>query len=333
MSLDKNLTNRYDFVLIFDVKDGNPNGDPDAGNMPRLDAESGHGLVTDVSLKRKVRNFVGLVKEQDAHAPVDGEKRFEIYVREKAVLNHQNQRAYSALGLDAVEAPVEGELLDAAEAVDTKKKKPAKEKRKGSADEVGQARKWMCQNFFDVRTFGAVMSTGVNCGQVRGPVQLTFARSVEPVVALEHTITRMAVTKESDAIAQDGDNRTMGRKHTVPYGVYVAHGFVSSFLAKQTGFGDEDLQLLWQALSQMFEHDRSAARGEMSTRGLYVFKHDGELGNAPAHALFDRLKVTTKKDDAVIRSFDGYTVEFDGQAVNLNQPLQAAPGVTLTRYC
>ena len=327
-----NLANRYDFVLIFDVKDGNPNGDPDAGNMPRLDAESGHGLVTDVSLKRKVRNFVGLVKEQDEREPVDGEKRFEIYVREKAILNHQNQRAYSALNLAA--APEE-QAQAATEniAADDKKKKPAKEKRKGSADEVGQARKWMCQNFFDVRTFGAVMSTGVNCGQVRGPVQLTFARSVDPIVALEHSITRMAVATEAEAEKQQGDNRTMGRKHTVPYGVYVAHGFVSSFLAKQTGFGDDDLELVFQALAQMFEHDRSAARGEMSTRGLYVFKHDSELGNAPAHALFDRLKVEPKAEGEVARSFDAYSVAFDGQSLAVGQSVQPAPGVTLTRRC
>ena len=331
MSTDKSLANRYDFVLVFDVKDGNPNGDPDAGNMPRLDAESGHGLVTDVSLKRKVRNFVGLVKEQDERAPVDGEKRFEIYVREKAILNHQHQRAYSALNLDA--APEE-QAQEATEniATDAKKKKPGKDKRKGSADDVSQARQWMCQNFFDVRTFGAVMSTGVNCGQVRGPVQLTFARSVEPIVALEHSITRMAVTNEKDQ-AEDGDNRTMGRKHTVPYGVYVAHGFVSSFLAKQTGFGEDDLELVFQALSQMFEHDRSAARGEMSTRGLYVFKHDSELGNAPAHALFDRLKVQAKAPGDVARSFDAYAVAFDGQALAVGQSMQPAPGVTLTRYC
>ncbi len=335
MSADKNLANRYDFVLIFDVKDGNPNGDPDAGNMPRLDAESGHGLVTDVSLKRKVRNFVGLVKEQDERAPTQGEKRFEIYVREKAILNHQNQRAYAALGLDADEIPAEGEdaAAQVADVVGAKKKKPAKEKRKGSADEVGQARKWMCQNFFDVRTFGAVMSTGVNCGQVRGPVQLTFARSVEPIIALEHSITRMAVATEAEAEKQQGDNRTMGRKHTVPYGVYVAHGFVSSFLAKQTGFGDDDLELVFQALAQMFEHDRSAARGEMSTRGLYVFKHDSELGNAPAHALFDRLKVEPKTDGEVARSFDAYAVAFDGQSLAVGQSVQPAPGVTLTRRC
>jgi len=332
MSLDNQLANRYDFVLIFDVRDGNPNGDPDAGNMPRLDAESGHGLVTDVSLKRKVRNFVGLVKEQDEREPVDGEKRFEIYVREKAILNHQNQRAYSALNLAVAQEEQAQEAIEI-EATDAKKKKPAKDKRKGSADEVGQARKWMCQNFFDVRTFGAVMSTGVNCGQVRGPVQLTFARSVEPIVALEHSITRMAVATEAEAEKQQGDNRTMGRKHTVPYGVYVAHGFVSSFLAKQTGFGEDDLELVFQALAQMFEHDRSAARGEMSTRGLYVFKHDSELGNAPAHALFERLKVAPKAEGEVARSFDAYSVAFDGQSLAVGQSVQPAPGVTLTRRC
>jgi CRISPR-associated protein Csd2 len=343
MSLDKQLANRYDFVLIFDVKDGNPNGDPDAGNMPRMDAESGHGLVTDVSLKRKIRNFVGLVKADDNAEPAPGsqrfeekfapgEKRFEIYVREKAILNLEHQRAYSALNL-ALASEESAEDTTENVATDAKKKKPVKEKRKGSADEVGQARKWMCQNFFDVRTFGAVMSLGTNCGQVRGPVQLTFARSVEPIVALEHSITRMAVATEAEAEKQQGDNRTMGRKHTVPYGVYVAHGFVSSFLAKQTGFGDDDLELVFQALAQMFEHDRSAARGEMSTRGLYVFKHDSELGNAPAHALFDRLQITPKEENTVARNFDAYAVEFDGQNLSVGQSVQPAPGVTLTRRC
>lgn len=338
MTTTNPLANRYDFVLVFDVKDGNPNGDPDAGNMPRLDAESGHGLVTDVSLKRKVRNFVGLVKEQDQRDPVDGEKRFEIYVREKAVLNLQHERAYSALKLavapeEQAQAAIEN-IAEVALAADAKKKPAKKEKRKGSADEVGQARDWMCQNFFDVRTFGAVMSTGeMKCGQVRGPVQITFARSVEPVVALEHTITRMAVTTVGEAENQDGDNRTMGRKHTVPYGVYVAHGFVSSFLAKQTGFGEDDLELLWQALAQMFEHDRSAARGEMSTRGLYVFKHDCELGNAPSHALFDMLKVAQTNPGEVARSFDAYQVAFDGKALQVGESVAPAPGVTLTRKC
>ncbi len=301
-----NLTHRYDFVLLFDVKDGNPNGDPDAGNLPRLDAETGHGLMTDVALKRKVRNFVALTRDQSEIEPQPGEKRCEIYVREKAILNLQHQRAYSALKLDA---PTE-EATEAAEGEDKKAKKGAKDKRKGSASDVEQARKWMCQNFFDVRTFGAVMSTGTNAGQVRGPVQLTFARSIDPIVALEHSITRMAVATEAEAEKQQGDNRTMGRKHTVPYGLYAAHGFVSSFLAKQTGFGDDDLELLWQALEHMFEHDRSAARGEMSTRGLYVFEHASELGNAHAHALFERI-TASKKVDAP-RAFSDYEVSVNG---------------------
>ena len=303
------LHNRYDFVLLFDVKDGNPNGDPDAGNLPRLDAETGHGLVTDVALKRKVRNFVALSHDQSETVPQPGEKRFEIYVREKAILNLQHQRAYSALKLDA---PPEESTDDTAEAMvsDNKKtKKGAKEKRKGSASDVDAARKWMCQNFFDVRTFGAVMSTGINAGQVRGPVQLTFARSIDPIIAQEHSITRMAVATEAEAEKQGGDNRTMGRKHTVPYGLYVAHGFVSAFLAKQTGFGEDDLELLWQSLESMFEHDRSAARGEMSTRGLYVFKHANELGNAHAHDLFKRV-TASKKVDAP-RAFEDYEVTID----------------------
>ena len=332
-----NLANRYDFVLIMDVKDGNPNGDPDAGNMPRLDAESGHGLMTDVSLKRKVRNFVGLVKDQVQRDPVEGEKRFEIYVREKAVLNLQHDRAYSALKLAV--APEEQahsateNVAEVASATDAKKKPVKKEKRKGSADEVGQARDWMCQNFFDVRTFGAVMSTGRNCGQVRGPVQLTFARSVEPVVALEHSLTVCAARTDPEVSGKTIEQQTgiQGRKHTVPYGVYVAHGFVSSFLAKQTGFGEDDLELLWQALAQMFEHDRSAARGEMSTRGLYVFKHDCELGNAPSHALFDKLKVAQTNPGEVARSFDAYSVLFDDQSLSVGQTVQPAQGVTLTR--
>ncbi|MBE7521177.1 MAG: type I-C CRISPR-associated protein Cas7/Csd2 [Burkholderiales bacterium] len=323
------LAHRYDFVLLFDVKDGNPNGDPDAGNLPRLDAETGHGLVTDVSLKRKVRNFVAMTREQTQRDPAEGEKRFEIYVREKAILNLQHQRAYSALKLDPGEAePAADEL------VETPKKKGARDKRKGGGDEVERARAWMCQNFFDVRTFGAVMSTGVNAGQVRGPVQMTFARSVEPVVALEHTITRVAVTTEEKAAEQKGDNREMGRKHTVPYGLYRAHGFVSAFLARQTGFDDADLELLWQALGQMFEHDRSAARGQMSTRGLYVFEHESELGNAHAHALFDRLAIAHTGDAAApARDFGAYSVAFDGRALAIGESVAAAQGVTLTRRC
>jgi CRISPR-associated protein Csd2 len=280
------LNNRYDFVLLFDVKDGNPNGDPDAGNLPRLDAETGHGLATDVSIKRKVRNFVELVK--------GGSSPYEIYVKEKAILNKIHERAYESIG--------KGDLLEGDD-----------KKRKGGGDAVPLARDWMCKTFFDVRTFGAVMSTGVNCGQVRGPVQITFARSIDPIVAQEHSITRMAVTTEAEAEKQSGDNRTMGRKHTVPYGLYVAHGFVSSFLAKQTGFSQQDLELLWQALGQMFEHDRSAARGEMATRGLYVFKHDSELGNAPAYALFERIKV--RKNTDVPREFSDYMVTVDDAAM------------------
>ena len=318
------LSNRYDFVLLFDVKDGNPNGDPDAGNLPRLDAETGHGLVTDVALKRKVRNFVAMTKEQDLRDPQPGEKRFEIYVREKSILNQQNQRAYSALKLDA-------ESLEPVPDEASEKKATKEKKRKGSGDDVNKARDWMCQNFFDVRTFGAVMSTGVNCGQVRGPVQLTFARSVDPIVAQEHSITRMAVATEAEAEKQSGDNRTMGRKHTVPYGLYMAHGFVSSFLAKQTGFGEDDLALLWQALAQMFEHDRSAARGEMSTRGLYVFRHDSELGNAPAHALFERIKIMRAESVDVPRSFDDYAVLFDGNSIGAGSEQSLGNGVALQR--
>lgn len=321
------LAHRYDFVLLFDVKDGNPNGDPDAGNLPRLDAETGHGLMTDVALKRKLRNFVALTKDQTERDPEPGEKRFEIYVREKAILNLQHQRAYSALKLDA---PAESEAP--AEDAEKKGKKAAKSQRKGSASEVDLARQWMCQNFFDIRTFGAVMSTGTNAGQVRGPVQLTFARSIDPIVALEHSITRMAVATEAEAEKQQGDNRTMGRKHTVPYGLYRAHGFVSAFLADQTGFGDDDLELLWQALADMFEHDRSAARGQMSTRGLYVFEHQDKLGNAHAHTLFDRLQVAAAPGTTPpARDFGAYSVSFDGSPIDIGATVQATPTVKLHR--
>jgi len=289
------IENRYDFILLFDVKDGNPNGDPDAGNLPRVDAETGRGLVTDVSLKRKVRNYVGLVKGEEAP--------FEIYVKEKAILNKQHERAYEAIGASDF---IKGDAKN----------------RKGG-DKVNEARTWMCKNFYDVRTFGAVMSTGVNCGQVRGPVQLTFARSVDPIVAQEHSITRMAVATEAEAEKQEGDNRTMGRKHTVPYGLYVARGFVSAHLAAQTEFSDTDLDLLWEALANMFEHDRSAARGEMSTRGLYVFKHDSQLGNAHAHDLFARIQPKRKADVLVPRDFDNYQVSVNEE----NLPT----GVSLTR--
>ncbi len=303
------LSHRYDFVLLFDVKDGNPNGDPDAGNLPRFDAETGHGLVTDVALKRKVRNYVAMTQDQTEQEPQAGEKRYEIYVREKAILNLQHQRAYSALKLDAPLTEDSTVEANAPAEADNKAKKAAKPKRKGSGDDVDKARAWMCQNFYDVRTFGAVMSTGTNAGQVRGPVQLTFARSIDPIVAMEHSITRMAVATEAEAEKQQGDNRTMGRKHTVPYGLYRAHGFVSAFLAKQTGFDADDLGLLWQALADMFEHDRSAARGQMATRGLYVFQHASELGNAHAHDLFERV-TASKKTDAP-RDFSDYEIGVD----------------------
>jgi len=298
------LTRRYDFVLLFDVKDGNPNGDPDAGNLPRLDAETGHGLMTDVALKRKVRNYVGLVHGE--------QPPFEIYVKEKAILNKTHERAYVAVGAE-----------DALKGED--------KKRKGGGDTVDKARQWMCANFYDVRTFGAVMSLGVNCGQVRGPVQMTFARSIEPIVALEHSITRMAVATEAEAERQGGDNRTMGRKHTVPYGLYRSHGFISAFLAKQTGYSADDLELTFKALEQMFEHDHSAARGQMSTRGLYVFEHDSDLGNAPAHALFDRLVVAPRAPGTPARDFAAYAVTFDGQALAVGDSVEVASGVKLTR--
>lgn len=281
--MNEPIKNRYDFALIFDVQDGNPNGDPDAGNLPRLDPETSLGIVTDVCLKRKVRNFVELTKGRLAP--------YEIYVREKAILNNQHERAYEAIGA--------GDLL-----------KGDDKKRKGG-DKVGEARAWMCQNFYDIRTFGAVMSTGVNCGQVRGPVQLTFGRSVDPIVTLEHSITRMAVATQAEAEKQGGDNRTMGRKNTVPYGLYVAHGFVSAHLAAQTGFSQEDLDLLWEALVNMFEHDRSAARGLMSTRKLVIFRHDSALGNAPAHALFERVKLERVAGDKPARSFNDYRLSID----------------------
>ncbi|MBR7777324.1 type I-C CRISPR-associated protein Cas7/Csd2 [Undibacterium rugosum] len=280
------IANRYDFVLLFDVKDGNPNGDPDAGNLPRLDAETGKGLVTDVCLKRKIRNYIGMLKNETPP--------FEIYVKEKAILNKTHERAYIAIGAE--------DLL-----------KGEDKKRKGG-DKMNEARQWMCANFYDVRTFGAVMSTGVNCGQVRGPVQITFARSIDPIVSSEHSITRMAVTTEKEAENQSGDNRTMGRKFTVPYGLYMAHGFVSAHLAEQTGFGDDDMALLLDALTNMFEHDRSASRGEMTTRGLYVFKHDSKLGSAQAHSLFDRIKVN-RQSDSVARDFSDYVVSVNEEGL------------------
>ncbi|MCW8814613.1 MAG: type I-C CRISPR-associated protein Cas7/Csd2 [Chlorobium sp.] len=279
---------RYDFVLLFDVQDGNPNGDPDAGNLPRIDAETGMGLVTDVCIKRKVRNY----------AQLSGQN---IFIKEKAILNNKIKDAYTALNID----------LDAVPA-DPKNGKKRNKKGTAQGGEVDKGRSQMCATYFDIRSFGAVMSTGANAGQVRGPIQLTFARSVEPIVALEHSITRMAVATEAEAEKQSGDNRTMGRKYTVPYGLYRTHGFISAHLANQTGFSGEDLELFWSALQNMFEHDRSAARGMMSSRGLYVFEHDSALGNAPAHKLFERITVKRNPDSqGPARSFEDYQVSVD----------------------
>lgn len=259
------VQNRHEFVLFFDVTNGNPNGDPDAGNLPRLDPETSQGLVTDVALKRKVRNYVALARPE-----VPGH---EIYMSEGATLNNQHKKAWAAVLPDITKA-------------DELKKLP---KETAKAQELTA---WMCANFWDIRSFGAVMTTGVNAGQVRGPVQFSFARSVEPVLPLEISITRMAATTEADADAKGG--RTMGRKHIIPYGLYRAHGYVSAPLAshpiKGTGFSDADLDLLWEALGNMFDHDRSAARGEMATRKLIVFRHASALGNAQAQSLFDRVK-------------------------------------------
>ena len=291
------LENRYDFVYLFDVKDGNPNGDPDAGNLPRVDAETGRGLVTDVCLKRKVRNYVSLVKND--------EPPHEIYIKEKAVLNQVHEKAYLSVGA--------GEELISKEDEGLKKDKKVKLKRKGTADTVNKARDWVCQNFYDVRTFGAVMSTGVNCGQVRGPVQMTFARSIDPIIFQEHSITRMAVVTREEAEKQSGDNRSMGRKFTVPYGLYRCHGFISAHLAQQTGFSEDDLALFLQALDNMFEHDRSATRGEMTARGCYIFKHETKLGNAPAHELFERVTIVLRDDAKPAREFADYRISIDGE--------------------
>ncbi len=312
------ITNRYDFALLFDVENGNPNGDPDAGNLPRIDPENGHGLVTDVCLKRKVRNYVEMMNRENA----------AIYIREKAVLIRFHEEAYRAIGAedelkDAEKAATESEGGEGAEAVPAKKK-AAKAKRKGG-DRVEEARKWMCDHFYDVRTFGAVMSLGINCGQVRGPVQMTFAHSIDPVLTQEHSITRMAVATEAEAEKQGGDNRTMGRKNTIPYGLYLGYGFVSPHLAAQTGFSMEDLDLFWDALVNMFEHDRSAARGLMSTRKLYIFKHDSALGNAPARTLFDYIQAGRVDESRPARKYSDYRVTIDAAALPAGVTLAEKP--------
>jgi CRISPR-associated protein Csd2 len=272
-----NAQNRQDFVLIFDVQSGNPNGDPDAGNLPRIDPETGKGLVTDVALKRKVRNYVDTLKGK--------EERYKIYIQQGAILNDRNMRAYTGLN-------IKSEKLKEAPGV----------------------REWMCNNFYDIRAFGAVMSTEVNCGQVRGPVQLTFARSVDSILGMDISITRMALTKASDKTStneageSESSHGTMGRKAFIPYGLYVAHGFFIPSFAEDTGFNNADLELFWNALINMWDLDRSASRGLTACRGLYVFSHDSKLGNAPAHKLLERVHIQRKAGVEVARAFTDYTV-------------------------
>lgn len=299
------LTNRYDFVLFFDVANGNPNGDPDAGNLPRMDPETSQGLVSDVSIKRKIRNYVADARE--------GEPGYAIYITENAVLNDQHRKAYEAIRRD------------------DKKVATAKILSPQSDSEAGELRAWMCANFFDIRTFGAVMSTGVNCGQVRGPLQFTFGRSVEPIMPIEVSITRMAATNEAEKKKRGesdddarSDNRTMGRKHIVPYGLYRVHGFINAKLAQKTGFNEKDLELLKEAIARMYDLDRSAARGEMSARRLIAFRHDSDLGNAPTHKLFERVSVMRTNDGSSVsigdkrsdnwppaRAFSDYDIKLD----------------------
>jgi CRISPR-associated protein Csd2 len=284
------VAHRYDFVLLYDVAQGNPNGDPDAGNSPRVDPETGHGLVSDVALKRKIRNFVSLAKtDLQGGGPAPG---YDIYVKQHGVLEKLHRQAYETLGLKTDE-----------KAKDTK------------ASNVEKARAWMCQTYFDIRTFGAVLTLEVNCGQVRGPVQITFSRSLDPIMPLEQSITRRAVATQREADAQIEKSGqvvgTMGRKEIVPYALYRAHGFISPHLAADTGFTEEDLELVWQALLNMFEHDRSAARGEMATRKLIVFEHESPLGNAPAHALFGRVHASLRDATRPPRNFEEYQITLD----------------------
>jgi CRISPR-associated protein Csd2 len=284
------IKNRYEFIYLFDVKNGNPNGDPDNANAPRMDFETQFGWVSDVCLKRKIRNFITLVKKNEDGTPKDG---YDIYVKERSILNVTHQKAYDALGLKiekGTKAQEKNEMAD-------------------------RARDWMCQTFFDVRMFGAVMTTGVNCGQVRGPVQLAFASSIDPIVPQEQSLTRMAVTTPEESEKQEGSNRTMGRKNIVPYGLYRCHGFISAAFANQTKFSEEDLELLFQSLENMLDHDHSAARGEMNPRGFLVFKHDSQLGNAPSHKLFEAVKVEKKPEVEVTRAFSDYDVTVDEASI------------------
>lgn len=270
------LSKRYEFILFFDVENGNPNGDPDAGNMPRIDPETSHGIITDVCIKRKVRNYVDVAKGD--------EKYYEIYIQENAVLNRLNKLAYDELKIEQVS------------------KKLPKDK-----EEAQKLTDYMCQRFFDIRTFGAVMTTDVNCGQVRGPVQFSFGKSIDPIVPQEISITRMAVTNEKDAEKE----RTMGRKHIVPYALYRMEGFISAPLAKKTGFSMQDLEVLWESLINMFDHDRSAARGKMSSRKLIIFEHSSELGNCSANKLFDIVTVERTDSSRPPRSYNDYVIGID----------------------
>ena len=269
------IKNRYEFILLFDVENGNPNGDPDMGNMPRVDPQTGHGIVTDVCLKRKIRDYVELSKGDQAG--------YDIYVKSGIVLNDQNKKAYVANDL-----------------------KPSEKRQKPEVET--KLVQFMCQNFYDIRAFGAVMTTGVNCGQVRGPVQMSFSRSIDPIFQQEVTITRKAVTNEKDADA----GQTMGKKQIVPYGLYRAEGYVSANLAKKTtGFSEEDLSLLWDSLINMFEHDHSASRGKMASRKLFVFKHKNEMGCCQSHVLFDKIKVERTLSELPPRSFNEYSITID----------------------
>lgn len=286
--MSETIKNRYEFIILFDVENGNPNGDPDSGNMPRIDPETGYGIVTDVCLKRKIRNYVETVKE--------GQPGYEIYIQERVSLNACDRKAFADVGVD---------------------ENNIKEKKKADKDLDGRIRDYMCKTFFDIRTFGAVMTTFVkaalNCGQVRGPVQLGFARSVDPIIQQEVTITRVAITTDEDL---EKKGTEMGRKYIIPYALYRAEGFVSANLAqKTTGFSEEDLQLLWEAIINMFETDHSAARGKMAVRELIVFRHDSSLGNVPSYKLFDAVTVENKNENKVTRKYSDYRVNVDLSAI------------------
>ncbi len=296
--MENAIKNRYEFVMLFDCENGNPNGDPDAGNMPRIDPETGYGIVTDVCLKRKIRNYVELAKE--------GEENFNIFIKENIPLNRSENEAFNELGIENASEIKKEEL-----------QKKVKNLKSQGVDVDKQVKDYLCGKFFDIRTFGAVLTTCVrgalNCGQVRGPVQLSFARSIDRVVPQELTITRTAITTETDA---EKKNTEMGRKYIIPYGLYRAEGYVSANLARKvTGFSEEDLALLWQAIINMFDCDHSAARGKMALRELIVFKHDSELGNAPAYKLFDMVQVKRLDETLPARAYTDYEVSLDDAAV------------------